>query len=178
MNRLVYGIVVSLSLLVWATGCQESTTFPTAPSSLPPDKIGVLTIACPVDPTVRSLNDVNAQVDYPPPQTFGGQDPVSASCSPESGTSLPIGTIPGQCTASDTLGQTVSCSFLVRVLPIARISKTRFLAFGDSVTAGVTSFALTSLLEPSKSYPFKLQGEAGPKISRPDNRSCQRRTAG
>jgi lysophospholipase L1-like esterase len=45
--------------------------------------------------------------------------------------------------------------------PAARISRTRFLAFGDSVTAGVTSPAL-SLLAPlsaglPESYPFKLQ---------------------
>ena len=157
MSKFVYRVVVSLSLLVWATGCQESTTLPTAPSSLPPDKIGVLTIACPADPVARSLNGVNAQVDYAPPQTSGGQAPVSAGCSPESGTALPIGTTPGRCTATDTLGQTVSCSFLVQVLPAAQLSKTKFLAFGDSLTAGITSSALTLLLEPGKSYPFKLQ---------------------
>ena len=82
---------------------------------------------------------------------------MSTSCSPESGTALPIGTTPGRCTATDTLGQTVSCSFLVQVLPAAQISKTKFMAFGDSLTAGVTSSALTLLLEPGMSYPFKLQ---------------------
>jgi len=43
--------------------------------------------------------------------------------------------------------------------PPAKISRTRFLAFGDSMTAGTTSAALTSKLNAGlpQSYPFKLQ---------------------
>jgi lysophospholipase L1-like esterase len=157
MDRFTYRLVVALCALAGATACQETTVLPTAPSALPPDKVGELTVACPADRTVESLNGVDARVAYPPPRTSGGQAPVEASCSPESGTALPIGTRSVVCTASDALGQTPTCSFSVRVLPPKQISKTRFLAFGDSLTAGVTSSPLMTALEVSKSYPFKLQ---------------------
>ena len=64
------------------------------------------------------------------------------------------------CSASDDLGQTSSCSFNVQVFPPPQLAVTRFLAFGDSLTAGEVSLPLfgPALVEPSKAYPFQLQG--------------------
>ncbi len=157
MKTLAYRLVVCVALLGWAAGCQETTTLPTAPSSLSEERVGVLAIACPTDQVVQSLNGVDAPVPYSPPQVSGGQAPVESSCAPVSGATHAIGTTTATCSASDDLGQTASCSFVLRVLPTAQISKVRFLAFGDSLTAGVTSEPVATILEPSKSYPFKLQ---------------------
>ena len=157
MKTLAYRLVVCVALLGWAAGCQETSTLPTAPSPLSEDKVGALAIACPADQVVQSLNGVDASVTYSPPQVSGGQAPVESSCDPVSGTTHAIGTTTATCAASDDLGQAASCSFTVRVLPADKISKVRFLAFGDSLTAGITSDPVTTILEPSKSYPFKLQ---------------------
>jgi len=155
--RIGYRCAVALLLCLWSGACQETATLPTTPTSLPPDKVGVLTVACPANRTVQALNDTSASVDYAPPMTSGGQVPVAAGCSPESGTALPIGTTTVQCTASDDLGQTAVCTFRIHVLRPPRLSRTKFLAFGDSLTEGVTTDPVTALLEPSKSYPFQLQ---------------------
>ena len=157
MKKLAYRVVVCVAVLGWSVGCQETTTLPITPSSLPEDKVGVLALACPADQMVPSLNGVDASVDYPPPHVSGGQAPVVSSCDPVSGATHAIGTVPATCLATDDIGQTASCSFTLRVLPKRTISKVRYLAFGDSLTAGVTSAPVTPILEPSKSYPFKLE---------------------
>jgi len=157
MKTLACRLVVCVALLGWTAGCQETTTLPTAPSPLSEDKVGALAIACPTDQVVQSLNGVDAAVPYSPPQVSGGQTPVESSCAPVSGATHAIGTTTATCSASDELGQTASCSFVLTVQPAAQISTVRFLAFGDSLTAGVTSTAVAMILEPSKSYPFKLQ---------------------
>ena len=156
MKKLGYSCVVVLCSAVWAAGCQETTTLPTTPSGLPTDKVAVLTISCPADQTIRSLNGVNAPVDYPSPLVTGGQDPVSASCTPALGVVTPIGTVPGECTASDGLGQTVACAFSIEIRD-PQLLFTRFLAFGDSLTAGEVSAPVSSVVDVSASYPFKLQ---------------------
>ena len=70
------------------------------------------------------------------------------------------------CTAKDALARTASCAFPVTVTRIPSISKTRFLAFGDSITGGEvtvpvssgrgfgTSFKLIQV--PSAAYPTVL----------------------
>ena len=156
LKRVGYPWVVALCAALWSGACQETTTLPTVPTTLPPDKVGVLGISCPADQMILSLNGTNASVDYPSPQTTGGQAPVSVSCTPELGAVLPVGTAPGQCNASDGLGQTVSCAFSIEIVD-PRLSRTRFLAFGDSLTAGEVSSPVATILEISKSYPFKLQ---------------------
>ena len=156
-GRLGLRLAVCAVLAAGAMACQESTTVPTAPSVLPVNKVGVLAIACPANQTVRALNGVKARVDYPAPTVTGGQAPVTSSRTPESGTTLPIATTQARCTARDELGQTARCNFGLRVLPAPQISATRFLAFGDSLTAGVTLASVATVLELTKSYPFKLQ---------------------
>jgi lysophospholipase L1-like esterase len=158
MSTLGFRCAVVLSALL-GSACQETTTLPTTPSTLPPDKVGVLTLTCPVDITVQSVNGVDARVTYPPARTSGGQEPVAVSCSPEPGVSVRVGNRAGSCTASDGLGQSVTCAFSIRVLRPPQLAKTKFLAFGDSLTAGVTAAAVVTVLEPSKSYPFQLQRE-------------------
>lgn len=77
-----------------------------------------------------------------------------------------IGQTSVECSAKDALEQTASCAFPVTVTRIPSISKTRFLAFGDSITLGEVSFPVSSsgglgtsfklIQVPSAAYPTVL----------------------
>ncbi len=104
-----------------------------------------------------------ALATYELPVAQGGQPPSSVVCSPPSGQPFPIGNSVVQCTATDSAGQTASCTFTVSVSRLPTISKTRFLAFGDSVTVGVVAtlnpagddYILRDV--PNESYPAVLR---------------------
>ena len=85
-------------------------------------------------------------VSFDTPAAVGGQGSVSVSCSPASGETFPIGTTAVTCTATDSLSRTASCAFPITVSKLAQLSKTRFLAFGDSITAGEVTFPIGSSL--------------------------------
>ena len=150
-----------------AFACAESSALPpTAPTPLPPGKIGELNIACPAGVTVRSRDGVSAPVTYQPPRVSGGQAPVRTDCAPPSGAAQPIGATTLTCTASDGLGQQTACSVPLTVLPPPRLAATKLLAFGDSLTAGVVSGALLRSGPPAgsglwaPSGPFRPQNAA------------------
>jgi len=82
-------------------------------------------------------------INYDTPTVSDGQGSVSVSCTPASGDNFPIGTTEVSCTATDTLNRTASCSFTVTISKLAQLSKTRFLAFGDSITAGEVTFPVS-----------------------------------
>jgi lysophospholipase L1-like esterase len=103
-----------------------------------------------------SPNDAAVRVTFDPPTVQGGAAPVAMSCTPASGGEFPIGTSSVTCTATDARSQAASCSFTVTVTPAPRLTVTRILAFGDSLTAGTTSPAPAAFRGPSHSYPFKL----------------------
>lgn len=83
-------------------------------------------------------------VTYGTPTAEGGQAPVTVTCTPESGTMFGIGQTSVECTAKDSSARTASCAFPVTVTRIPSISKTRFLAFGDSITAGEVTVPVSS----------------------------------
>lgn len=95
---------------------------------------------------------------------------MSVACTPASGATFPIGQTTVQCAASDARSRTASCSFTVTVARTPQLSRTRFLAFGDSITAGEVTVPTTDILPagvrtpshrlvlvPSASYPSVLQ---------------------
>jgi lysophospholipase L1-like esterase len=84
----------------------------------------------------QTLNGLPLPVNFAPPQAAGGLLPLTFGCSPASGAAFPIGTTTVVCTVTDALNEPVSCNFTVRVLGPPRLSTTRILAFGDSITAG------------------------------------------
>ena len=141
-------------------GCDQAPPLPSVPSPLPTDKIGVLGITCP--PAIirqsMSLDDPPIPVTFAPPLVVGGQAPVTASCTSESGAPFPIGTTEVTCSADDSLGQNAACTFAIVVRPAPRLQATQFLAFGDSITAGVVSDPFVfGTLNPSEAYPVKLE---------------------
>ena len=130
---------------------------PAAPSPLPVDKIGRLGIACPAASQAQSFDGGPVTVHFEPVPS-GGQQPVTVECTPHSGSAFNIGSTDVTCGASDALQQTASCAFRVTVLSPRKLAVTRFLAFGDSITAGVVSPpAGGSRLIPTSAYPFLLQ---------------------
>jgi lysophospholipase L1-like esterase len=97
--------------------------------------------------------------------------PVSVSCTPASGTQFPVGTTSVRCTATAGNGETGSCTFSVTVSAPPRLSRTRLLAFGDSLTEGELTVPVSQAtgegasaypsfglrVVPEASYPTQLQ---------------------
>ena len=151
--------LVPVVAALWLSACTESSVVPPAtPSPLPVDKVGHLGIACPTDTRAQSLDGRPVTVDFGAPVVSGGQQPVTVGCSLDSGAVFDIGSTPGTCWASDALQQTASCDFQVTVLGPPKLAVTRFLAFGDSITAGVVSSPGGGRrLDVHNAYPARLQ---------------------
>jgi len=93
-------------------------------------------VTCPTNVAITAPPAGPALVSYETPSAIAGQIPVTVACTPESGATFPVGSSSVECIATDALKRTASCSFLVAVSPAPRLSRTRILAFGDSITAG------------------------------------------
>jgi lysophospholipase L1-like esterase len=99
------------------------------------------------------------EVSYAAPTVIGGVAPVTTSCSPPSGSAFPVGASQVTCTATDAQNRQAACSFSITLQP-AVLALRRFLAFGDSVTAGEDGRRLQlriGFIDPVKSYPAILQ---------------------
>ena len=77
-----------------------------------------------------------AEVIFAPPTGSGGTPPLAVSCMPASGSKLPVGSNTVTCSVSDGGGRVAGCTFRVEVTPGRMLRKTRFVAFGDSITQG------------------------------------------
>lgn len=111
-----------------------------------PTPVDVLTISCPVAQTAQSLDGSAATVNFPNPTVTGGEGLLSTSCTPASGSRFNVGTTNVTCTAQDAKKQTASCGFQVTVARVPRLSATRFVAFGDSMTEGFVQVCRTTTL--------------------------------
>jgi len=154
----VRSLVAAVSLSVLA-GCGSSPTPPPPPPAAP-------SILCPVSQSVDSPQNLPVPVTFVVPSGSGGQAPLTVTCTAQPGSHFPLGSTVVTCTAQDSLQRQASCNFNVTVVPTPTITKTSFLAFGDSITEGVKSDPLVAVLSrpemglfslgPSHSYPFKL----------------------
>lgn len=114
-------------------------------------------LACPPVTEGESLDGQPVPIEFTPPQASGGVAPVTTTCSAASGTSFAVGATSVTCSAVDARGTTASCAFQVTVRQ-PRLAHTRFLAFGDSLTAGTLAVTPTQLIEVSPSaYPRQLR---------------------
>jgi lysophospholipase L1-like esterase len=126
------GRAVIVLFATLAAGCgsksptQPTDQFPTGPKITCPD----------APPPATATNGQTAVVQYGTATFTGGGPNVSISCAPPNGSLFPIGSTAVVCTASDARQRTDSCSFNVVVRTPPRISVTRFVAFGDSITWG------------------------------------------
>jgi lysophospholipase L1-like esterase len=93
-------------------------------------------LSCPGSIAAGSLDGLPVPVSFVSPPATGGQAPVSVTCSATPGATFPVGATIVTCTATDALSRQAACNFAVDVSITPRIAKTRFLAFGDSITNG------------------------------------------
>ncbi|MGE3176460.1 MAG: GDSL-type esterase/lipase family protein [Vicinamibacterales bacterium] len=130
-------------------------------------------VSCPTPVSIVSASALPTSVVYGNATTTGGESPVTVTCTPASGSLFQLGANQVTCTARDNRSRADVCTFTVTVQRPAQISMTRFVAFGDSITAGEDGNALTSswdgpnwtpgmLLSPSqlligREYPTVLQ---------------------
>jgi lysophospholipase L1-like esterase len=70
-----------------------------------------------------------------------------------SGAEFPVGKTTVTCEATDALTRKGSCSFAITVADIPRIEKTRFMAFGDSLTEG----KVAGLMGTTPTTPFNYE---------------------
>jgi lysophospholipase L1-like esterase len=92
------------------------------------------------------------------PQATGGAAPVATTCTPSSGSQFPVGNTTVMCEARDAGSRQASCNFTVQVQGPPRLTSSRYLAFGDSLTYGIISATVTLLaVSIPDSYPFVLQ---------------------
>ena len=99
---------------------------------------------------------------YGTPTVVAGTPPVTAACTPASGMIFPVGPSTVTCTATDNVQRTDSCTFSVTVTVPPKISLTKYVAFGDSMTAGEvvsegSAYFRTVKVVPEKAYPADLQ---------------------
>jgi lysophospholipase L1-like esterase len=143
-----------------------------------------LALNCPADISVPDVKSLQQMVEFSPPAHAGGLEPVMTTCAPASGSAFALGSTNVTCTATDagTPARTAACGFKVTLVPYVSptLGATRFMAFGDSITAGEINdddtgarctnrralmtpqeFALflkPEVIIPSQAYPNLVQG--------------------
>src|SRR5215218_7413872 len=137
-------VFLTAAVLLAAIGCSKSPTAPTPPPPPPPVIANPPTVNCNEGISRATTSAEGIVINYDTPSTSDGQGSVTVSCSPPPGQMFPIGTTAVSCTATDTLNRTATCSFNVTVSKLPWLSKTRYLAFGDSITAGEVTFPITT----------------------------------
>jgi lysophospholipase L1-like esterase len=114
-------------------------------------------LSCPANIQVASPGGAAVPVTYAAPLASGGTAPISVTCTPPSGGTFPAGSTPVTCTATDAGARRATCGFTVGVTSAPLLTRTRFLAFGDSLTEGKLSVSASLLVDsPSHAYPAKL----------------------
>jgi lysophospholipase L1-like esterase len=153
-------LIVAGVFAVSAAACGDE------PITRPTPIVPALTVQCPADVLGQSTTGSPVAIQLPSATTSGGVLPVTVSCAP-SGTTFPIGSTRVTCEARDGVGATASCGYNVNVAP-PPLSRTRFLAFGDSMTAGEVTQPIGGtmgadgfpnfrlIVVPSASYPSEL----------------------
>jgi lysophospholipase L1-like esterase len=136
--------------LALAVGACSSPTTPTPPPAAP-------ALTCPADLSAVSNDGSAVVVSYVTPEAAGGSAPVTVSCRPPSGSLFSPGATSVACTATDQLSRQATCTFLVKLSVPPRLKYTKFMAFGDSMTAGKpgTLFAF-GVEDYAGSYPSDL----------------------
>jgi lysophospholipase L1-like esterase len=162
------GLGLAVAVLLSGVSCSKSPTAPTPPPPPPPPPVAnAPSLACGEGISRSTVNASGLVLNFDTPPVTDGQGSVNVTCNPGSGTTFPIGTTEVTCTATDTLNRTATCSFNVTISKLPTLSKTRYLAFGDSITAGEVTFPAGTLssgmglitrqvVVPSAAYPNVL----------------------
>lgn len=142
---------LAAAVLIAVSSCGGTPITPPPPAAI--------TISCPTAMDANSADGSAVVVTYNAP-VVTGVAPFTTSCAPASGTAFPVGTSAVQCTTTDSLARSATCSFSVRVIGPPRLTHTRFLSFGDSITEGLVSNPVAPdvlLASPTTAYPVTLE---------------------
>ena len=159
-RRLLFCTVIAVS---FSAGC-SSPSSPT-PQPPPPPPPAAPTLSCEEGINRATINPDGMTISFPTPEARDGQTPVNVSCAPASGSMFPVGDTTVSCTATDGLNRQAACQFRITVTRAPQLQRVRFMAFGDSITAGEVTFpgstalGLTSgkqVIVPSAAYPTVL----------------------
>ena len=118
--------------------CSETPAQPASPTPpiVTPPAVAAPSLACPAPVSVTSPSGAPFPVPYPPATVTGGTAPTTLTCAPPSGSTFQVGSTAVTCTVTDQAGRTATCGFSVTVTAPPSLTRTRFLAFGDSITWG------------------------------------------
>ena len=162
-----FGLTTTIATIALVTACSKTPTAPTPPPTPPPPVANAPSLSCPEGLTRSTISAGGLTLNFDPPSATDGQGTVNVTCTPGSGSNFPIGATEVSCTATDSLSRTASCTFSVTIQKLPTLSKTRFLAFGDSITAGEVTFPVNAgvigaqaiskqVVVPSAAYPTVL----------------------
>src|SRR5262245_43414401 len=154
--------ILLLTLAAMATAHCASPNTPSQPPPPPPDPAAV-EVSCPASVTIASLRGDPTIAVYGQPTGASGAPPVTVTCTPPSGEAFPVGMSTVTCKATDARQRSASCTFSITVTAPPRLTVTRFVAFGDSMTAGEIpglGFNPTTgrfVVDPGSAYPRRLE---------------------
>jgi lysophospholipase L1-like esterase len=152
-------LLALLVLIGCGMGCSNTPSAPTPPQVAPPPVADPPELTCPATILVSAPTSAGTAVTYATPEGSKGQGTVSVACTPPSGSSFPVGMTQVECVATDALNRTGSCTFAVTVASAPRLSRTRIMAFGDSLTDGQTILSndpYDLFVPPDTAYPTVL----------------------
>jgi hypothetical protein len=113
--------------------CGDNT--PVTPT--PPDNSTAPKLTCPSGASAVSPAGAPVSVVYPLPTVAGGLAPlVGPTCTPPTGSTFPAGSTNVTCTVTDAKARADVCTFAVTVTVPPKLSASRFVAYGDSITYG------------------------------------------
>jgi lysophospholipase L1-like esterase len=139
VKRVVIALALALGGAVLST-CGS----PNVPTPIPPpDRLG---LTCPGNASAMSSDGSPVPVMYGDPVISGGKAPFTLTCSPVSGALFSVGSTSVTCTVTDASKLSANCPLTVTVaIPVVpTLTATRFVAFGDSMTAGEDGQDVTS----------------------------------
>jgi lysophospholipase L1-like esterase len=140
--------LVCLTLAAACSGRGAAVLPPPTPAAPTPVVPSPPSISCPMDISAESRVGKLPSISFDTPAAQDGQPPVNVECTPASGSEFQVGRTTVTCEAADALSRKASCSFSVVVAPPPRIERTKFMAFGDSLTEGKVSLMGTSPTTP------------------------------
>ena len=152
---------VALVLAVLTAGCGDDA--PTAPTPTTPGTIAAALLSCPPSVERQSVDALAVTISWDLP-TVAGIPVNKGSCSPVSGSAFPIGTSAVTCTPDQTTLAS-SCSFSITITPPdPKLRFTRFMAFGDSITAGIVGDSFLPTGVTAREILVRLRAARGPPI--------------
>src|SRR4051794_15558234 len=95
------GLVTALATVLIGVSCSSTPTTPTPPP--PPPVANAPTLTCGEGIARATTSAAGMAISYDNPTVKDGEGAVKITCSPESGSTFPIGTTEVSCTGTDTL---------------------------------------------------------------------------